>query len=89
MVGGGLRMTRNLLDVVFAVGKAGLSGMESMTWGSAVLLPALMLVATTAAGQQAPEIVITEEFVRNTAHMRDIFGIGADAAENTEDRLYK
>ena len=46
-------MTRNLLDVMFAVGKAGLSGTRSMLRGSAVLLPALMLVATTAAGQQA------------------------------------
>ncbi len=40
-------------------------------------------------GEDRPVILVAEELVGDALHMRDVLGIGADAAEDAEDRLHE
>ena len=43
----------------------------------------------SATRQYAPEILVTKQFVGDPPHVRNIFRIGANSAQDTENRLYK
>src|SRR6185437_3585001 len=40
-------------------------------------------------GEHRPGVLIAEQLVGDPLHMGEVFGVGADAAENAEDRLHE